>query len=95
MLSRLTRPQFLAVCGLPVVALLATALFAPLPFSVAQPGLTADVLGKNRGAEVITISGAPTHATSGQLRMTTIEATGPDASIRLGDVLGKIGRAHV
>ncbi|MER7057400.1 S16 family serine protease [Streptomyces sp. NPDC000351] len=87
MLSRLTRPQFLAVCGLPVVGLLATAVFAPLPFSVAQPGLTADVLGKSRGASVITIKGAPTHETSGQLRMTTIEATGPDARVQLGDVL--------
>ncbi|GAA3982681.1 hypothetical protein GCM10022384_34460 [Streptomyces marokkonensis] len=87
MLSRLTRPQFLAVCGLPVVALLATAVFAPLPFSVAQPGLTADVLGKNQGAPVITIKGAPTHETSGQLRMTTIEATGPEADVHLGDVL--------
>ncbi|MFE0802307.1 S16 family serine protease [Streptomyces sp. NPDC058812] len=88
MLSRLTRPQALAVCGLPVVALFATAVFAPLPFSVAQPGLTADVLGQNQGAPVITIKGAPTHGTSGQLRMTTIEATGPDASVNLGDVLG-------
>ncbi|MBU6535978.1 S16 family serine protease [Streptomyces sp. NPDC057245] len=87
MLSRLTRPQVLAVCGLPVVALLATVVFAPLPFSVAQPGLTADVLGENQGDEVITVSGAPTHDTRGQLRMTTIEATGPDARIRLGDVL--------
>ncbi|WP_217142814.1 S16 family serine protease [Streptomyces sp. AC627_RSS907] len=87
MLSRLTRPQFLAVCGLPVVALLATAVFAPLPFSVARPGLTADVLGSHRGAPVITVKGAPTHATSGQLRMTAIEATGPEADIRLGDVL--------
>ncbi|MEU3901522.1 S16 family serine protease [Streptomyces sp. NPDC045251] len=88
MLSRLTRPQALAVCALPVVALLATAALAPLPFSVAQPGLTADVLGANRGEPVITIKGAPTHETSGQLRMTTIEATGPDASVHLGDVLG-------
>ncbi|MFJ8144921.1 S16 family serine protease [Streptomyces sp. NPDC096048] len=88
MLSRLTRPQALAVCGFPVVALLATAVFAPLPFSVAQPGLTADVLGRNQGAPVITIKGAPTHETSGELRMTTIEATGPDASVKLGDVLG-------
>ncbi|MEU6566532.1 S16 family serine protease [Streptomyces parvulus] len=88
MLSRLSRPQFLVVCGVPVVGLLAAVLFAPLPFSVAQPGLTADVLGKNRGAEVITIKGAPTRETSGQLRMTTIEATGPDASVHLGDVLG-------
>ncbi len=78
----------LALCALPVVALIATAVFAPLPFSVAQPGLTADVLGKNQGAPVITIEGAPTHGTSGQLRMTTIEATGPEASVNLGDVLG-------
>jgi Lon-like protease len=87
-LSRLTRPQALAVCALPVVALFATAVFAPLPFSVAQPGMTADVLGKNQGTPVITISGAPVHDTTGQLRMTTIEATGPDTSVSLGDVLG-------
>ncbi|MDO0927501.1 S16 family serine protease [Streptomyces sp. TG1A-8] len=88
MLSRLTRPQAVAVCALPVVALFATTVFAPLPFSVAQPGMTANVLGGNRGTPVITVSGAPTRRTSGQLRMTTIEATGPDARVSLGDVLG-------
>jgi PDZ domain-containing protein len=86
-LSRLTRPKAVAVCALPVVALLATAVFAPLPFSLAQPGLTANVLGENKGDPVITITGAPTRDTSGQLRMTTIEATGPDATVSLGDVL--------
>jgi PDZ domain-containing protein len=85
--SRLTRPQAIAVCALPVVALLATAALAPLPFSVAQPGLTANVLGENKGEPVITISGAEARRTSGQLRMTTIEATGPDARVGLGDVL--------
>ncbi|MFF7972835.1 S16 family serine protease [Streptomyces sp. NPDC007905] len=88
MLSRLTRPQAVAVCALPVVGLLATAVFAPLPFSVAQPGMTANVLGENRGTPVITVSGAPARTTSGQLRMTTIAATGPDARVSLGDVLG-------
>ncbi|WP_250400694.1 S16 family serine protease [Streptomyces cellostaticus] len=88
MLSRLTRSQAVAVCTLPVVALLATAVFAPLPFSVAQPGMTANVLGKNRSTQVITVSGAPARKTSGQLRMTTIEATGPDARVSLADVLG-------
>ncbi|MGW1778502.1 YlbL family protein [Streptomyces sp. NPDC002143] len=87
MLSRLSRPQALAVCALPLVALLATAAFAPLPFAVAQPGMTANVLGENQGAQVITISGAPTRDTSGQLRMTTIEATGPDTDVTLGDVI--------
>ncbi|MGW3630110.1 S16 family serine protease [Streptomyces sp. NPDC005122] len=87
MLSRLTRPQAVAVCAVPVVALLATAVFAPLPFSLAQPGLTANVLGENRGDPVITISGSPVRQTRGQLRMTTIEATGPDAHVSLGDVI--------
>ncbi|MFE9772896.1 S16 family serine protease [Streptomyces sp. NPDC005931] len=87
MLSRLTRPRALAVCAAPVVALLATAVFAPLPFSVAQPGMTADVLGENKGTKVITISGAPTRQARGQLRMTTIEATSPDTRVSLPDVL--------
>jgi PDZ domain-containing protein len=86
-LSSLSRFVAVAVCALPVVGLLATAVFAPLPFSVAQPGMTANVLGENKGDPVITISGAETRKTSGQLRMTTIEATGPDARVGLGDVL--------
>jgi len=85
--SRLTRPRAIALCALPVVALLATAAFAPLPFSLTQPGLTADVLGENRGEQVITISGAPTRDTTGELRMTTIEATSPDTDVSLGDVV--------
>ncbi|MEU9479696.1 S16 family serine protease [Streptomyces sp. NPDC048191] len=88
MLSRLTRPQAVAVCALPVVALLATAALAPLPFSVAEPGMTANVLGSNQGTQVITVSGAPVRRTSGQLRMVTIVATGPDARVTLGDVAG-------
>ena len=70
------------------MALIATAALAPLPFSLAQPGMTANVLGENQGTPVITISGAPTRDTSGQLRMTTIEATNPDTRVSLGDVLG-------
>ncbi|MGY1582764.1 S16 family serine protease [Streptomyces sp. MN13] len=87
MLSRLSRPQALAVCALPVVALLATAAFAPLPFVVAEPGMTADVLGKDKGTPVITITGAPTLRTSGELRMTTIEASGPEAPVSFADVV--------
>jgi Lon-like protease len=49
--------------------------------------MTANVLGENKGTPVITISGAPTRDTTGQLRMTTIEATGPDADVTLGDVI--------
>lgn len=88
MLSRLTRPRAIAVCALPVVTLLAVAGLAPLPYSVAQPGSTADVLGADKGRPVITIAGTPTRKTEGQLRMTTIVATGPSADVDLGDVIG-------
>ncbi|MGW1144267.1 S16 family serine protease [Streptomyces sp. NPDC002454] len=86
MLPRLTCLQAIALCAVPVLALVATALFAPLPFVIAQPGLTADVLGKNDGTPVITIEGAPVRSTEGQLRMTTIEATGPGTDVDFGSV---------
>ncbi len=86
-LSRLSRPKAVAVCALPVVALLAAAAFAPLPFALAQPGRTVDVLGESKGDPVIAITGAATRETRGELRLTTIEATGPTVSARLGDVV--------
>ncbi|WP_030210030.1 S16 family serine protease [Streptomyces bikiniensis] len=86
MLSRLSRPRALALCALPVAALFAVVGFAPLPFAIAQPGTTADVLGEDKGKQVITVTGAPVRETEGQLRMTTILATGPSADIRFGDV---------
>lgn len=87
MLTRLTRPRVLALCALPVLALFGTAAFAPLPFTLARPGLTADVLGEDDGRRVITITGAETRPTDGQLRMTTILATGPKADVRIGEVI--------
>ncbi|MFB7542422.1 S16 family serine protease [Streptomyces zaomyceticus] len=86
MLSSLSRPKALALCALPVAALFAVAGLAPLPYAIAQPGSTADVLGKDKGQEVITITGAPVRDTEGQLRMTTIVATGPSADVDLADV---------
>ncbi|WP_406731878.1 PDZ domain-containing protein [Streptomyces sp. NBC_01794] len=88
MLSRLTRPRAIALCALPVVALFAVAGLAPLPYAVAEPGMTANVLGKDQGKPIITISGVPTRKTEGALRMTTIVATGPSAEVDLGDVVG-------
>ncbi|MFE0653595.1 S16 family serine protease [Streptomyces sp. NPDC059534] len=87
MLSSLSRPRALAVCALPVAALFAVVGLAPLPYAIAQPGSTADVLGKDQGREIITITGAPVRPTEGQLRMTTIVATGPSTDVDLGDVV--------
>ncbi|QNP63534.1 S16 family serine protease [Streptomyces genisteinicus] len=87
MFSSLSRPRALALSAVPVVALLAVVGFAPLPFVVAQPGGTADVLGEDRGKQIITITGAPTRRTDGQLRMTTIVASGPSVDVGLGEVV--------
>ncbi|MGW0608247.1 S16 family serine protease [Streptomyces sp. NPDC002644] len=90
MLSRLrhlSRPRAAALCALPAAALIAVAALAPLPFTVARPGMTADVLGERDGRPVISVRGARTAAVDGELRMTTIEATGPDADVRLTDVV--------
>lgn len=81
------RSVTLAVCAALVAALLAVAAFAPLPVSIVEPGLTANVLGVNQGSQVITVTGTPVRKTSGQLRMVTIQATSPDASVHLTDVL--------
>lgn len=86
MLSSLTRPRALALCALPVAALFAVAGLAPLPYAIAQPGSTADVLGVDKGRQVITISGAPVRQTEGKLLMTTIVATGPSVDNDLAAV---------
>ncbi|MER6201069.1 S16 family serine protease [Streptomyces sp. NPDC001586] len=86
-LTRLSRPVALAVCAVPVVGLFVAAAFAPLPYVVAVPGPTADVLGSDKGKPVITVTGAPVRETEGQLRMTTIRATGPSSTMRLHELV--------
>nr|WP_202488697.1 S16 family serine protease [Streptomyces sp. SID5473] len=66
--------------------MLVAAAFAPLPFVIAQPGSTADVLGAQDGTPVITIEGAPVRKTTGELRMTTIYATGPATDVNVDEV---------
>ncbi|MBT2383805.1 PDZ domain-containing protein [Streptomyces sp. ISL-11] len=85
--ARSRRARTLAVCAVPVVALLAMAAFVPLPFTLAQPGTTVNVLGTDGGKPVISLSGAKSRATKGQLRLTTIVATGPHVDVTLADVV--------
>ncbi|MFI1013322.1 S16 family serine protease [Streptomyces sp. NPDC020965] len=86
MLSSLSRTRALLLSAVPVAALLAVAAFAPLPYVIARPGETADVLGEYQGSPVISITGAPVRPSTGALRMTTIVATGPSADVDLSDV---------
>ncbi|WP_225844438.1 S16 family serine protease [Streptomyces sp. HPF1205] len=80
------RTAILAACAALIAALLVVAAFAPLPVSIVYPGTTANVLGSYKGAPVITISGAPVRRTTGELRMVTVEATAPNASVHFSDV---------
>lgn len=81
------RRRTLAYCAAPVVLLFLLVLFAPLPYSVAQPGETANVLGKKAGKPVISVSGAePQGKDDGSLLSVTIAATQPDATVRVADV---------
>jgi Lon-like protease len=82
-----SRARILSVCFALVVALLAVAALTPLPITIAVPGLTANVLGSNNGQPVITITGTKTRMTRGQLRLVTIAATEPGASLHLTDAI--------
>lgn len=85
-----SRHRTLLICAVPLLALLAVAALAPLPMSLVQPGMTANVLGQNKGKPVITVSGAKSRGVAdnnGSLLMTTIAATPPDATVRIGQVV--------
>ncbi|RCG16305.1 hypothetical protein DTL70_29260 [Streptomyces diacarni] len=94
---RLTRGRVLALCALPVVLLFVVALCAPLPYSLAQPGETANVLGKRGGKPVISVEGTRPRSEDGRdgrdgkdkgrLLSVTIAATQPEATVRLPDVV--------
>lgn len=68
-------------------ALFLAALFLPLPYVTYSPGLTVDVLGEEKGKEIIQVSGHQTYRDSGELRMTTVYVTQPDGSVGLFDAI--------
>src|SRR5690606_9093718 len=79
------------LAGLLAVPLLAalwlTALFSPLPYVTYEPGLTVDVLGEDRGQELVQISGEATYRDDGELRLTTVLVSRPETRVNLFDVL--------
>lgn len=56
--------------------LLAVLVVLPTPYAVNGPGPTRDVLGEHDGTPMIEISGAETHESTGELRLTTVSSTG-------------------
>lgn len=78
-----------------VVLTVTAAVLAPIPFVTRSPGPVFNILGTvedtesvNNGKEVLQISGAPTHPTSGVLDMTTVaESGGASAPLNVGSAL--------
>ncbi|HEY0119587.1 MAG TPA: S16 family serine protease [Cellulomonas sp.] len=82
------RSTLLAAGMLATSLLLAGLVVLPAPYAVEMPGPTTDVLGTQDGTPLITISGAPTFPTTGQLRLTTVSATGtPDYPSSVANVV--------
>src|ERR1700742_4547607 len=69
----MTRRLWTLFTGVVLLAVLITlAAVAPVRYVELVPGPTFNTLGNSGGTPVITISGAPTSASSGQLRMLTV-----------------------
>jgi PDZ domain-containing protein len=68
------RPALPLAAGAVVTVLLgAAAGLCPLPYVVQMPGPTVDTLGAHDGKQVITVTGAEVSASTGQLRLTTVQ----------------------
>jgi PDZ domain-containing protein len=78
----------LAVTMVTTSLLLAAAAIMPLPYVVTSPGPTFDTLGKVDGVELISVVGAPSYESEGQLRFTTVSLVGgPGSRVSLLQVL--------
>ncbi len=76
-----------AVSALLFVVLAAVIALVPVPYVTWAPGATYNLLGPIDGKDAITINGIQTYPVTGELRMTTISVTAPDASLSLPEVL--------
>ena len=87
--ARWTRRQVTSVAAGAVTALLAlVAMTVPVPYVVQQPGPSFDTLGTVDDIHLVSIDGAPTYPTDGELRLTTVSvAGGPDYPVNLSRLL--------
>ena len=84
-MSRRTLAGALAVPLL--IVLWAAAALLPVPYVTYAPGITLDVLAEQGGKEIVQVSGHPSYRDDGELRMTTIYVTQPDAAVNIFEAL--------
>jgi PDZ domain-containing protein len=76
----------LLAAGLLIVLMIAAARMT-VPFVTISPGPTIDVLGDNGGKPIVQVEGHKTFPTDGQLRLTTVSITNPQAQVTLLDAM--------
>ena len=64
-------------------ALIAWTVFRPMPYVTYEPGQTLDVLGETDGKEIIQVAGHQVYRDAGELRMTTVLVSTPEARLDL------------
>lgn len=80
----MTQRTVAGLCALVLLGVLvAVSVFKPLPYVTYAPGGTVDVLGENDGKEIIQVSGHRSYRDDGQLRMTTVLVSTPEATLDL------------
>ncbi|WP_188037264.1 S16 family serine protease [Actinotalea sp. JY-7885] len=77
-----------SVATVVTAVLLAVCAALPLPYAIESPGPTRDTLGEDDGTPLITVEGAPTFDSSGELLLTTVRvAGGPGSAVSLPQVV--------
>ncbi len=78
----------LGISSIATFLLLAGLMVIPAPYVVKSPGPTKNTLGSANSQDLITISGAPTYDTSGELLITTVGvAGGPGYPVNFAQVI--------
>jgi PDZ domain-containing protein len=70
-----------------LIGLWTAAAVEPLPYVTYEPGLTVDVLAETKGEEIIQVEGHDTYRDDGELRMTTVYVSQPDARVNLFELM--------
>ncbi|MEE9965566.1 MAG: PDZ domain-containing protein [Propionicimonas sp.] len=84
----MSRQTWTAALSALLFVILATIIaLVPVPYVTWSPGSTYNLLGEVNGKPAISISGAQTYPSSGELLMATIEVTAPDSSLTLPEAL--------
>ena len=70
-----------------LIALVLVATQMSVPYVTVSPGPTVNVLGESDGEPIVRIDGHRTYPTDGQLRLTTVSVTNPEAHVSLLEAL--------